>query len=174
VASVDQLGQAATAERYLTFRLAEATYGIAILKVQEIIGLQSITRVPQTPRFVRGVINLRGRVVPVIDLCLRFAMPQAPDTERTCIVVTQVDGPTGIVTMGVIVEDVAEVVDIPLDLVEDVPEFGAGVKTEFLLGMGRLDKMVVLLLDIDKVLSAEEVVLVDRAAEHPSEEESKR
>lgn len=150
-----------TAQRYLTFRLGDATYGIGILKVQEIIGLMHVTPVPCVPSYVRGVINLRGRVIPVVDLRARFKMLLSPDTDRTCIVITQVEGPDGLVTMGIVVEDVAEVVDIPLDLVEAVPEFGAGIKTEFLLGMGRLDSSVVMLLDIDSVLSAADVELVE-------------
>jgi purine-binding chemotaxis protein CheW len=150
----------ATAQRYLTFRLGDATYGIGILKVQEIIGLMHITQVPRVPDYVRGVINLRGRVIPVVDLRGRFRMSLTADTDRTCIVITQVDGAKGSVTMGVIVEDVAEVVDIPAELVEEVPDFGPGVTTEFLVGMGRLDEKVVLLLDIDSVLSTEDTALV--------------
>ena len=156
-----------TAHRYLTFRLADAMYGIGILKVQEIIGLLPITQVPRVPAYVRGVINLRGRVIPVVDLRRRFGLHVAPDTERTCIVITQVEREQDLVTMGVIVEDVAEVVDIPTELVEDVPDFGAGITTEFLTGMGRVDDDVVLLLDIDAVLSAEEADLVGDLEETP-------
>ena len=152
---------AESGQRYLTFRLAEATYGIGILKVQEIIGLLRVTPVPGTPAFVRGVINLRGRVIPVVDLRTRFGMPVTPDTDRTCIVITQVEGRRGQATMGVIVEDVAEVVDLPADRLEDVPEFGIGVRTDFLTGVGRHGDEVVLLLDIDAVLSQEEAELVD-------------
>jgi len=128
--------------------------------VQEIIGLLPVTAVPRVPGYVRGVNNLLGRVIPVIDLRARFAMPVTPDTERTCIVICQGDGAAGDVTMGIIVEDVAEVVDIAEDLIEAVPDFGAGIRTEFLLGMGRLGDAVVLLLDIDSVLSASDVELV--------------
>ena len=159
-----------TAQRYLTFRLAEATYGIGILKVQEIIGLMPVTAVPRVPGYVRGVINLRGRVVPVIDLRARFRMTVSPDTERTCIVITQVEGAAGAVIMGIIVEDVAEVVDIPPELIEAVPDFGAGVHTEFLLGMGRLEGTVVLLLDIDAVLGeADEGLLAELGEAAPQE-----
>jgi purine-binding chemotaxis protein CheW len=154
----------ATAEnalRYLTFRLGEATYGIGILKVQEIIGLMRITPVPGTPPHVRGIVNLRGRVIPVMDLRRRFGMAAVPDTERTCTVITQVIGAHGPATIGVIVEDVAEVVDLPLDRLEAVPEFGAGIRSEYLTGVARLGENVVLLLDIDAVLSHEAADLVE-------------
>jgi purine-binding chemotaxis protein CheW len=148
------------ARRYLTFRLGETSYAIGILKVQEIIGLLHITPVPGTPQFVRGVINLRGRVIPVVDLCTRFGMPAAPDTDRTCIVITQMAGARGQATMGVVVEDVAQVVDLPPDRVEPVPEFGVDVRTDFLTGVARLEEQVILLLDIDAVLSPDEAELV--------------
>ena len=150
-----------SAQRYLTFRLGQTSYAIGILKVQEIIGLLHITPVPGTPSYVRGVVNLRGRVIPVVDLCTRFGMPAAPDTERTCIVITQVTGARGPATMGVVVEDVAQVVDLPPDRVEAVPEFGIQVRTDFLTGVARLAEDVILLLDIDAVLSRDEVELVE-------------
>jgi purine-binding chemotaxis protein CheW len=149
------------AQRYLTFRLGETCYAIGILKVQEIIGLMRITPVPGTPAHVRGVINLRGRVIPVVDLRTRFGMADASDTDRTCIVITQVEGSRGSATMGVVVEDVAEVVDLPPDVVEDVPEFGVDVRTEYLTGVARLSESVILLLDIDAVLSREEAEMVE-------------
>lgn len=152
------------AERYLTFRLGDATYGIGILSVQEIIRLLHITRVPRVPEFVRGVVNLRGRVIPVVDLRCRFGMPLEPDTERTCVVVTQIRGEHGPLSMGVLVEDVAEVVDIPLEQTEDVPDFGPGIRTEFLTGIGRLDERVVMLLDIDAVLSLDDTRTVEGLA----------
>ena len=164
------------AQRYLTFRLGETSYAIGILKVQEIIGLLRITPVPGTPSHVRGVINLRGRVIPIVDLCQRFEMPAAPDTERTCIVITQVTGARGPATMGVVVEDVAQVVDLPPDRVEAVPEFGIHVRTDFLTGVARLEENVILLLDIDAVLSREDAELVSGLGDagtqsHQEEEE---
>jgi purine-binding chemotaxis protein CheW len=163
VSSVGAQGAATTenAERYLTFRLGETSYAIGILKVQEIIGLMRITPVPGTPAHVRGVINLRGRVIPVVDLRTRFGMPATPDTDRTCVVITQVNGVRGLATMGVVVEDVAEVVDLPADRLEAVPEFGPDIRTEFLTGVARLAENVILLLDIDAVLSREEAELVE-------------
>jgi purine-binding chemotaxis protein CheW len=149
------------AQRYLTFRLGGTSYAIGILKVQEIIGLLRITPVPGTPHYVRGVVNLRGRIIPVVDLSTRFGLPPVPDTDRTCIVVTQVTGARGAATMGVVVEDVAQVVDLPPDRVEAVPEFGVKVRTDFLTGVARLEEDVILLLDIDAVLSREEAGLVE-------------
>lgn len=163
-----------SAQRYLTFRLGETTYGIGILKVQEIIGLMHVTPVPGTPPYVRGVINLRGRVIPVVDLRARFDMAVTPDTARTCIVITQVVASRGPATMGVIVEDVAEVVDLPEDRIEEMPEFGIDVRTDFLIGVGRLAETVVLLLDIDAALSREDIQLVedlvDTSAEHGADQ----
>jgi purine-binding chemotaxis protein CheW len=153
------------AQRYLTFRLGGTSYAIGILKVQEIIGLLRVTPVPGTPPYVRGVVNLRGRIIPVVDLCTRFGLPPVPDTDRTCIVITQVTGAHGAVTMGVVVEDVAQVVDLPPDRVEAVPEFGVAVRTDFLTGVARLDEDVILLLDIDAVLSREEAGLVEDLGE---------
>jgi purine-binding chemotaxis protein CheW len=152
---------AENAQRYLTFRLGQTSYAVSILKVQEIIGLMRITPVPGTPAHVRGVINLRGRVIPVVDLRTRFGMPATPDTDRTCVVITQVNGLRGPATMGVVVEDVAEVVDLPPDRLEEVPEFGVDIRTDFLTGIARLAENVILLLDIDAVLSREEAQLVE-------------
>jgi purine-binding chemotaxis protein CheW len=154
-----------TAEKCLTFRLADEVYGIAILKVQEIIGMLNVTRVPNMPPHVRGVVNLRGRIIPVIDSRERFGVEVAPDTEVTCIIVVQVEGPAGTLTVGLIVDEVREVVDIPLDQIEPVPDFGAAVDGSFIRGMGKLGQLVVLLLDIDKMLSAGEFKTVERIAE---------
>ena len=149
------------AQRYLTFGLGGTSYAIGILKVQEIIGLLHVTPVPGTPAHVRGVINLRGRVIPVVDLGMRFGMAAVPDTDRTCIVITQMDGARGPATVGVVVEDVAQVVDLSPDRIEPVPEFGVEVRTDFLTGVARLEEDVILLLDIDAVLSREEAGLVE-------------
>jgi purine-binding chemotaxis protein CheW len=143
-----------TAEKCLTFRLAEEVYGIGILKVQEIIGMMSVTRVPRMPAYVRGVVNLRGRIIPVIDLRRRFGLDAADDTDVTCIIVVQVEAAAGPLTLGVIVDEVREVVDIPEDQIEAAPDFGAQLDASFIRGMGKLGDDVVLLLDIDEVLSA--------------------
>lgn len=156
-------GSKSRAGKYLTFKLAEEEFGLEILKVQEIIQLQAVTRVPRTPAYVRGVINLRGKVIPVVDLRLKFGMPHGTDTERTCIVVVQIRHGDSMVVMGTIIDEVREVLDIPADSIEDTPSFGASIETEFILGMGKVGQSVKILLDIDRVLSADEIVSLQGA-----------
>ena len=151
------------ANKYLTMVLGGEHYGLPILKVQEIIGLQDITPVPRMPSEVRGVINLRGRVIPVIDLRTRFGMERGEDTKRTCIVVVQVGGAQPL-TMGVIVDQVSEVQDIPPEAVEPPPAFGTAVDTSFIAGVGKIAKKVVMLLDIDRVLGAAEITQLSSAS----------
>ena len=148
------------AGKYLTFRLATEEYGLEILKVQEIIGIMNVTRVPKTPEFVRGIINLRGKIIPVIDLRIKFSMESQEDTERTCIIVAQVSRGENQITMGVIVDEVSEVLDIAEEQIEEPPSFGSAVETDFLLGMGKIDQKVVMLLDVDKVLSSNDFELM--------------
>ncbi len=152
------------AGKYLTFDLGDEVYGIGILKVQEIIGLMNVTKVPRTPECVRGVINLRGKVIPVMDLRLKFGMDKKEDTERTCIIVVQVAWERSEITMGILVDEVSEVVDIALEQIEDTPSFGVSVDTDFILGMGKVNDRVIMLLDSDKVLSGEELELSEQAA----------
>ncbi|MFB3904560.1 MAG: chemotaxis protein CheW [Acidobacteriota bacterium] len=140
--------------KFLTFFLASEEYGLEILKVHEIIGMMPITRVPRTPHFIRGVINLRGKVIPVVDLRLKFAMEAKEQTEETCIIVVQAQG----VEMGIIVDKVSEVLDIASQEIDDPPYFGTDVQTDYLLGIGKAAERVRLLLDIDKVLSTQEVI----------------
>lgn len=142
--------------KYLTFTLGAETYGIDILRVQEIIGIMPVTRVPRTPEFVRGVINLRGRVIPVVDMRTKFELAEAIDTDRTCIVVVQLEQ-GGATVMGAVVDEVSEVLDIAPDAIEDTPEFGAGINAEFVLGMGKVNNTVVMLLDIERVLTGGEL-----------------
>ncbi len=141
------------AGKYLTFELAGEEYGLEILKVREIFGIMSITSVPQTPEFVKGVINLRGKVIPVIDLRLKFGLEEINQTEETCIIVVNV----GNIEMGVVVDKVSEVLDIVSEEIEEAPEFGSDVETGFILGMGKAGDQVTILLDIEKVLSGMEV-----------------
>jgi purine-binding chemotaxis protein CheW len=164
---------AALVQKYLTFALGSEVYGLDILRVQEIIGIMPITRVPQTPSFVRGVINLRGRVIPVVDLRVKFDTGSAQDTDRTCIVVVQVSGKTSSV-MGVVVDEVSEVVDIASSQIEATPEFGAGIETDFVRGVGKIGDTVVMLLDIDKVLSASEIRVLKKAASSRAGDEETR
>lgn len=143
--------------KYLTFTLAEEEYGIGILKIKEIIGMMPITPVPQTPEFVKGVINLRGKVIPVVDLRLRFGMEEIGYTERTCIIVVEIAGEIGTVQTGIVVDSVSEVMNIKGADIEDAPSFGANLETDYILGMAKMEGAVKILLDIDKVLSAEEI-----------------
>jgi purine-binding chemotaxis protein CheW len=150
--------------KYLTFTLAEEEYGIGILKIKEIIGMMSITSVPRTPDFVKGVINLRGQVIPVVDLRRRFGMDEIDYTERTCIIVVEIKGETGTVMIGIVVDSVSEVLNIKGEDIEPTPTFGARLNTDYILGMAKMGGGVKILLDIDKVLSSEEVVLLEEAA----------
>jgi purine-binding chemotaxis protein CheW len=146
------------AGKYLTFFLAGEEYGLEILKVSEIIGMQPITRVPRMPEFVRGVINLRGKVIPITDLRRKFAMT-AEDSDDSCIIVVQMLG----IQTGIVVDRVSEVVAIAEADIEDAPSFGAGIHTEFLLGIGKTGGRVKLLLDIDKVLATSELAALEAA-----------
>ena len=150
--------------KYLTFTLAEEEYGIGILKIKEIIGMMPITSVPQTPEFVKGVINLRGKVIPVLDLRLRFGMEEIDYTDRTCIIVVEIEGYSGDVVIGIVVDSVSEVLNIKAQEIEDTPTFGAKLNTDFILGMAKIDGGVKILLDIDRVLTDEEMEILDKAA----------
>ncbi len=160
-AGTAQAAAAHLAGKYLTFKLAAEEYGLEILKVQEIIKMMEITQVPRTPAFVRGVINLRGKVIPVVELRLKFGMESVATTDKTCVIVVQVKRSASTVTMGIIVDEVSEVLDVLADQIEPPPEFGASVDTDFILGMGKVAKKVVMLLDVDKVLSSAEVATLE-------------
>jgi purine-binding chemotaxis protein CheW len=147
-----QVQGAAQGGKYLTFSLADEEYGLEILKVREIIGIMDITAVPQMPAYVKGVINLRGKVIPVIDLRLKFGLPPAEYTDQTCIVVVDVGTLTGI-----IVDTVQEVLDIETAQIDPPPPLGANVDTTFILGLGKVKDEVKILLDLDKVMSTEEL-----------------
>jgi purine-binding chemotaxis protein CheW len=143
--------------KYLTFTLANEDYGIGILKIKEIIGMMPITKVPRCPEFIKGVINLRGKVIPVMDLRMRFGVDAANYTERTCIVVVEVDSGSGNHMIGVIVDSVSEVLNIKTEDIEETPGFGTKVETDYILGMAKISGGVKILLDIDKVLNQERV-----------------
>ncbi len=153
------------AGKYLTFKLIEEEYGLEILKVQEIIGIMNVTRVPKMPDHVRGVINLRGKIIPVVDLRLKFGLDSQEDTERTCIIVVQISHGKQQVTTGVIVDEVSEVLDVAEDQIEDAPSFGASVDTEFILAMGKVGKKVIMFLDIDKVLTSRDMAAISGVAD---------
>ncbi len=146
--------------KHLTFALAQEEYGLEILDVREIIGLMEITCVPKVPSYVKGVINLRGKVIPVIDLRLKFGMPKVDYTNETCIIVLNVNGSM----MGIIVDKVCEVLDIAQENIEPAPTFGGKTKSDFITGMGKIGDKVKILLNISKVL-ATDVVLAEEFAE---------
>jgi purine-binding chemotaxis protein CheW len=144
----------AAAGKYLSFVLGRESYGIEVLKIREIIRLVDITAVPQMPEYIKGVINLRGKIIPVIDLRLRFGFAEAATTERTCIVVVQVTASSGNnIQMGLVVDGVEEVLNISKSDIEDTPDFGSHFETEYLLGMAKVKGKVTALLDIDRVLA---------------------
>ena len=150
----------ALAGKYLTFQLGEEIYGLEILKVQEIIGMMTITRVPRTPDFTRGVINLRGKVIPVVELRKKFGLDAVEDTEKTCIIVVQITLNDSLLPMGLLVDEVSEVLDVSSDQLEPAPHFGGSVNIDFILGIGKVDERVVMLLDVDKALSVDEIKTV--------------
>ncbi len=142
--------------KFLTFFLGDEAYGLEILKVHEIIGMLPITRVPRTPTFIRGVINLRGKVIPVVDLRSKFSLPTVDDTEQTCVIVVEV----GDVEMGIVVDRVSEVLTIASSEIDPAPSFGVAVNTDFILGIGKTGNKVTMLLDIRRVLSGRDVEIV--------------
>jgi purine-binding chemotaxis protein CheW len=150
--------------KYLTFSLAGEEYGIGILKVKEIIGMMPITTVPRTPDFIKGVINLRGKVIPVVDLRLKFGMEAMAYTERTCIIVVEIKGAVSSVLIGIVVDSVSEVLNIKGTDIENTPAFGTRVNTDYILGMAKINGTVKILLDIDKVLTGDEIEVLEKAA----------
>jgi purine-binding chemotaxis protein CheW len=150
--------------KYLTFTLGGEEYGIGILKIREIIGMLPVTAVPRTPAHVKGVINLRGKVIPVVDLRLRFGMESIPYTERTCIIVVEVESDRLQVIIGIVVDAVSEVLAIKAEDIAPTPSFGTRLETDYILGMAKMQGGVKILLDIDRVLGSDEVSLLSQAA----------
>lgn len=159
-ASAEQKTAADKGGKYLTFVLNEEGYGLEILKVREINGMMPITAVPRMPDYMNGVINLRGKVIPVIDLRLKFGMEKVEHTAETCIIVVDVGG----LLTGVVVDQVSEVLEIKNEDIEDAPNIGVDIDTGFILGMGKCKGSVKILLDIDKVLSSADCAKLDDAA----------
>ena len=142
--------------KFLTFLLAEESYGVEVLRIREIIRMQKITPVPQMPAHVKGVINLRGKVIPVVDLRLKFNLNAEEATERTCVIVVDVDNGQGVNTLlGLVVDTVEEVLNVTENNVEPSPDFGTRLSTECCLGIAKVKDNVITLLDIEKVVSAE-------------------
>ncbi len=166
VKTMDQAIRATTMKtgKYLTFSLEKEEYGIGILKVKEIIGMMPITSVPRTPDFVKGVINLRGKVIPVLDLRTKFEMPTIPYTERTCIIVVEIDSDTSTILIGIVVDSVSEVLNIREEEIEDPPRFGTQLRHDYILGMAKRDGGVKILLNIDKVLSSDEITAMEKVS----------
>jgi purine-binding chemotaxis protein CheW len=152
----------ATAElagKYLTFALADEEYGLPVLRVREIIKMMDITEVPQVPSHIKGVLNLRGKVIPVIDLRLKFGLSQGEITSRTCIIVVEVALSASRVMMGIIVDHVSEVLNIGAEEIEQTPEFGERVCTNYMKGMSKVKGTVKILLDLDRVLGTDDAAL---------------
>ncbi len=160
----DQAAPAGREGKYLTFTLADENYGICILKIKEIIGMMPITSVPQTPRFFKGVINLRGKVIPVVDLRLRFGIDAMAYNDRTCIIVVEKCGLGSNMVIGIVVDSVSEVLNIKGEDIEDTPTFGTTLDTDYILGMAKMEGAVKILLDIDQVLGADDLETLARAA----------
>lgn len=155
----------ALAGKYLTFVLGDEYYGIAVLKIREIIRMLDITPVPQMPDYVRGVVNLRGKIIPVVDLRMRFRLAKAETNERTCIVVVQVDLPSGVKTqMGLVVDAVEEVVQLQMGDLEETPNFGSRLRSDYILCMAKIKGKVKTLLDIDRVVTADDLADIAAAA----------
>jgi purine-binding chemotaxis protein CheW len=151
--------------KYLTFALGEESYAVDVRKVREIIRLTNITTVPQMPAFIRGVINLRGKIIPVIDLRVRFGLPHAATTDKTCIVVVQIQTSASLRReTGLIVDNVEEVLNLSANEIEETPDFGTQVDTEYLLGMAKIKGVVKMLLDLDRVLGSDEAKALNQVA----------
>lgn len=146
--------------KYITFTLAGEDYGLYILSVKEIIGMMQATKVPRTPDFVRGVINLRGKVHPVIELRKRFGLEGKEDDERTPIIIVEVRQGDDVQHIGIVVDSVSEVINIKEEDIENTPTFGVDLETDFILGLAKVDKKVITLLDIDKILTSKQLVMV--------------
>ena len=149
--------------QYLTFRLAEEVFGLDVGKVREILDMTTITKIPRTPEFLRGVINLRGNVVPVVDMRLKFGLPTVEKTVDTCIVVTEVTLENETTVLGALVDSVQEVFELEPGQIEPAPRIGTRLRTEFILGMGKRDGKFIMLLDVDRVFSCDELSLVQEA-----------
>jgi len=156
---LDQHAKTSTtnAGKYLTFALGQEEYGLEILKVREIIGYMDITAVPRTPHYVKGVINLRGQVIPVIDLRTKFGMETTAVTDETCIIVVEITQCDRTFNTGVVVDRVQEVLDVAAEDIEDAPQFGVAVNTDFILGMAKIGESVKILLEIDAVLGGTDI-----------------
>jgi len=149
--------------QYLTFKLDDEVFALDISKVREVLDFTTITKVPRTPEFMRGVINLRGSVVPVVDLRLKFGMTKTENTVNTCIIIVEVKVDEETTVLGALADSVQEVLDLEPGHIEPAPKIGTRLNTEFIKGMGKRDNTFIIILDIDKVFSVNELAAVDRA-----------
>jgi purine-binding chemotaxis protein CheW len=146
--------------KYLTFILGSEEYGILIKRVKEIIGIMDITNIPRTPEFIKGVINLRGKIIPIMDLRLRFGLEEKEYNQRTCIIVVEINAGEIKKQMGIVVDTVSEVVNIQKNEIDPSTKYDVSGETDFLMGLGKIKGKVILLLDIDQILSSEAFVLL--------------
>ncbi|MHB8907580.1 MAG: chemotaxis protein CheW [Syntrophales bacterium] len=158
--------------QYLTFKLDEEIFALDIAKVKEVLDFTEITKIPQTPEFMKGVINLRGGVVPVVDMRLKFGMSETARTVHTCIIIVEVNVEGETTVLGALVDSVQEVMDLDPGQIEPAPRIGTRLRTEFLRGMGKRDNHFIMILDIDKVFSADELAIVESAGAFAPEGES--
>ncbi len=149
-----------TTNQFLTFTLGKEIFALDIDTVREVLELTSITRIPRTPEFMRGVINLRGHAVPVVDMRLKFGMDKAKDTVDTCIIIVEVDYEGEMTIMGALVDSVREVFEMPPEKIEEAPRMGTKINTEFIQGMGRQDESFIIILDINRIFSPEELAMM--------------
>lgn len=156
--------------KYLSFHLGAEEYALPVLKVTEIIGLQDVTPVPQTPAYVRGVMNLRGKIIPVIDLRLKFQLPQVDSTRRTCIIVVQTTGDAGPVGVGLVVDSVSEVLQLVSSEIEEASQLGIQISMPYLLGIAKTKERVRMLVDIDELLNRQDIALGAAAVAAPESE----
>jgi len=161
-----------SSQQYVTFSLGKELFGVEVSKTREILSLTPVTKVPQTPDYLLGVINLRGQVVPVVDMRLKLGLPAGADTEDTCIIVVDVlvDGET--ITVGALADAVREVLEIRSDQIEPPPRLGTRLKTEFITGMGKIDEQFMILLNIDRIFNSDELALVQDMSDVNVEPES--
>ncbi len=143
--------------QYLTFKLSDEVFALDVAKVREILELTTITKVPQTPDFMCGVINLRGSVVPVIDMRLKFGISKTEQTVNTCIIVVEVDLDGDVIVVGALADSVQEVIEMEPENIEPAPQIGTRLNTEFIKGMGKIDNRFVMILDIDRIFSSQEL-----------------
>jgi purine-binding chemotaxis protein CheW len=160
-----------SSQQYVTFSLCEELFGVEVSRTREILSLTPVTSVPQTPEYLLGVINLRGQVVPVVDMRLKLGLTAGADTEDTCIIVVDVQIDGEVITVGALADAVREVMDIRSDQIEPPPRLGTRLNTEFINGMGKVDEQFMILLNIDKIFNSDEFAWVQDAAENAVDEE---